>query len=242
LSLLNNPLAKQDHYRLYVIHRVPSLKVLDFRKIKPQERKEAEKRYGPSIVDGKTDSKTTTPSKTFVVGEGVPKSTASSKRGLTIDQKKKIMEAIKKANSLGEIERLEKILSSGKLPADFDSDGTGKENTNKSENKIEQDSNVVSSSVQKGQETNKKEVTTDSTTTDSSTKSEKETGKEKTSSTKKDVGTENKSSSSEEESRSTREGDAESEPLADQEAEEEETDESSVRAKADAQVDIEMGE
>jgi len=153
LSLLNNPLAKQDHYRLYVIHKVPSLKVLDFRKIKPQERKEAEKRYGPSIVDGKTDSKTT-PSKTFVVGDGVPKSTQSSKRGLTIDQKKKIMEAIKKANSLGEIERLEKILSSGKLPADFDSDGTGKEN--KSENKIEQDSDIVSSSVQKGQDKKKK--------------------------------------------------------------------------------------
>jgi len=59
--------------------------------------------------------------KTFVVGDGIPQ---TKKRGLVPEQRRKIMEAIKKATSLGEIERLEKILSSGKIPSDFDLDPT----------------------------------------------------------------------------------------------------------------------
>jgi U2 small nuclear ribonucleoprotein A' len=38
LSLLDNPVARQQHYRAYVIHRVPSLKVLDFSKVKLEVR------------------------------------------------------------------------------------------------------------------------------------------------------------------------------------------------------------
>lgn len=34
LSLLSNPVANKQHYRLYVIHKLPSLRVLDFRKVK----------------------------------------------------------------------------------------------------------------------------------------------------------------------------------------------------------------
>jgi len=34
LSLLFNPVATKDHYRLYVIFKLPQLKLLDFRKIK----------------------------------------------------------------------------------------------------------------------------------------------------------------------------------------------------------------
>jgi len=60
-----------------------------------------------------------------VVGDGVPQQT--KKKGLTTEHRRKIMEAIKKATSLGEIERLEKILSSGKIPSDFDLDPTFKD-------------------------------------------------------------------------------------------------------------------
>jgi len=49
LSLLNNPISKQEHYRLYVIHKLPKLKVLDFRKVKPSERKESEKNLVPQL-------------------------------------------------------------------------------------------------------------------------------------------------------------------------------------------------
>jgi U2 small nuclear ribonucleoprotein A' len=34
LSLLDNIVTKKQHYRLYVIHILPKLKVLDFRKVK----------------------------------------------------------------------------------------------------------------------------------------------------------------------------------------------------------------
>lgn len=34
LSLLDNPLALEKNYRLFVIHRLPTLRMLDFKKIK----------------------------------------------------------------------------------------------------------------------------------------------------------------------------------------------------------------
>jgi U2 small nuclear ribonucleoprotein A' len=34
LSLLFNPITTKEHYRLYVIFRLPQLRILDFRKIK----------------------------------------------------------------------------------------------------------------------------------------------------------------------------------------------------------------
>jgi len=41
ISLLNNPVTKKENYRLYVIHKLPTLKVLDFNKVKRQEREQA---------------------------------------------------------------------------------------------------------------------------------------------------------------------------------------------------------
>lgn len=41
LSLLSNPVANKQHYRSYVIHKVPSLRVLDFNKVKESERQAA---------------------------------------------------------------------------------------------------------------------------------------------------------------------------------------------------------
>jgi hypothetical protein len=35
LSLLNNPVTKLKHYRLYVCHRLPNITLLDFQKVKP---------------------------------------------------------------------------------------------------------------------------------------------------------------------------------------------------------------
>jgi Leucine-rich repeat len=38
LSLLFNPVMKRQHYRLYVIHKIPSLRVLDFTRVKERVR------------------------------------------------------------------------------------------------------------------------------------------------------------------------------------------------------------
>lgn len=45
LSLVDNPVVRQQHYRAYVIHKLPNLKVLDFKKIKFDERKLAAKLF-----------------------------------------------------------------------------------------------------------------------------------------------------------------------------------------------------
>jgi len=49
LVLMNNPLTKLKNYRLYIIHRLPRVKLLDYRKVKPKERTEAAQIFGPSV-------------------------------------------------------------------------------------------------------------------------------------------------------------------------------------------------
>jgi len=158
LSLLNNPISKQDHYRLYVIHKLPKLKVLDFRKVKPSERKEAEKKFGPSTVSKPKENKMKSQAKTFVVGDGIPQ---PKKKGLIPEQRRRIMEAIKKATSLGEIERLEKILSSGKIPSDFELDPSLKESQNgEKEGESEKNSKDTKSTEKVDRESENKEKST----------------------------------------------------------------------------------
>jgi U2 small nuclear ribonucleoprotein A' len=41
LSLLDNPVTNKNNYRLYVIHKLPNLKLLDFNKVKQKEREQA---------------------------------------------------------------------------------------------------------------------------------------------------------------------------------------------------------
>ena len=36
LSLVGNPITKEPNYRLYVIHKLPQLRVFDFQKVKPK--------------------------------------------------------------------------------------------------------------------------------------------------------------------------------------------------------------
>jgi len=48
LSLVNNLVTQVKNYRMCVISRIPSLRILDFQRIKKKERDEAAKLYGPS--------------------------------------------------------------------------------------------------------------------------------------------------------------------------------------------------
>lgn len=45
LSLVDNVVTRRQNYRAYVIHKVPQLKALDFRKIKPKERAAAKELF-----------------------------------------------------------------------------------------------------------------------------------------------------------------------------------------------------
>ncbi|KAG0168320.1 U2 small nuclear ribonucleoprotein A' [Apophysomyces sp. BC1034] len=115
LSLLDNPVTKKAHYRLYVIHKLPSVRVLDFNRVKDKERQEAAQLF---LEDGEENelakSITRNKTKTFEPGEGVQQKTG---HGLTPAEQLKIKEAIKQATSLDEISRLERLLKAGHLPS-----------------------------------------------------------------------------------------------------------------------------
>lgn len=117
LSILDNPVAKKNHYRLYLIYKLPQLRVLDFNQVKLAEKQEAEKlfrnadgtdsAYCKDISDQKT--------KTFEPGEGLS-NTSDVGHGLTPDEQLKIKEALRQATSLDEISRLERLLKAGHVP------------------------------------------------------------------------------------------------------------------------------
>jgi len=110
LSLLDNPVTKKPHYRLYVIHKLPRLRVLDFKKVKYQERKDAEKVFGGEA--GQSLKKDI--AKTYVPGEIPDDNAAAAKQ---MEQLRAVIEqAIKNAKSVDEVTELEAALAAGRLP------------------------------------------------------------------------------------------------------------------------------
>jgi U2 small nuclear ribonucleoprotein A' len=97
LSLLENPVCDQAHYRLYVIHRIPSLKSLDFRKVEKTEREQARKFFKGS--DGKG----------LIASNAVADATPAAPT-LSDDQKEQIRAAINAASTKEEIDLIEKQL------------------------------------------------------------------------------------------------------------------------------------
>ncbi|XP_065173519.1 U2 small nuclear ribonucleoprotein A'-like [Atheta coriaria] len=113
LSLLHNPVTAKPHYRLYIIHKFPNLRLLDFRKITLKEKKEA-KHLFKSKKGKELQKEIKERANTFVPG-GEVQNIAKSK-GLTDDEVEKIREAIAKAASLDEVERLQQLLEVGHIP------------------------------------------------------------------------------------------------------------------------------
>ena len=124
LSLLRNPVASLKHYRLYTIYRIPSLRVLDFKRIKEKERVEAAKLYKGKKLKKASDANKV---KTFVPGEQLDKLNLNSEAGKQQQQQQKVqvtkedMEAIRmaisQAKSIEEIENLNAMLRSGVIPS-----------------------------------------------------------------------------------------------------------------------------
>jgi U2 small nuclear ribonucleoprotein A' len=91
LSVMDNPVAKKPHYRLYIIYKLPQVRVLDFNKVKLTERKEAAALFAKEdgtdndLAKSLTDNKT----KTFEPGEGLENQGGVS-HGLTPDEQMKI--------------------------------------------------------------------------------------------------------------------------------------------------------
>jgi len=110
LCLMKNPVTRQKHYRLYIIHKIPTLRTLDFQKVRLKERQEATVLFGGEA--GEKLKAEIIKTKTFVPG-------ATHAAGLTTEQKQKISDMLKKAETMEEVQRLERILASGKVPKEL---------------------------------------------------------------------------------------------------------------------------
>lgn len=124
LSLLRNPVTNKPHYRLYVIHKLPQLRVLDFQRIKQREREAAKRMF--SGKKGQEGSQKGKKAKTFVPG-GPPTGTRpvpSKPLPPPTRDVAAIKAAIANARSLDEVQRLEMLLRTGQVP------GRNKRNAN----------------------------------------------------------------------------------------------------------------
>jgi U2 small nuclear ribonucleoprotein A' len=102
LILIGNVVVHFQYYRLYLIHRIPSLKCLDYKKVTEKERKQAALLFhgskGKQLLEKLSSCTSTAPIETT--------------RELDVKQQEKIREQIKNATSLQEIALLEQQLAS----------------------------------------------------------------------------------------------------------------------------------
>ncbi|OMO79070.1 hypothetical protein COLO4_24568 [Corchorus olitorius] len=122
LSLLDNNITKKPKYRLYVIHKLKSLRVLDFKKVKAKERLEAENLFASKEVEEemkKESAKTITPEEVPKVSEVAEEEQQPKVVAPTPEQILAIKAAIVNSQTLEEVARLEKALKTGQLPADL---------------------------------------------------------------------------------------------------------------------------
>jgi len=144
LSLLRNPVITKTNYRLYVAHKIPQLRTLDFQKLKLKDREAATKLFKvkktvpPSPKDQKESIAKMKKTGLFSVGEmkkklpPTPAPIEHKDDGPSKQDIEAIKKAIASAKTLEEIEKLNKLLQSGLVP--------GKEFSKDSAIKKEEDS------------------------------------------------------------------------------------------------------
>ncbi|KAI1100666.1 L domain-like protein [Jackrogersella minutella] len=126
LVLRDNPVTKKEHYRYWVLWRCPSVRFLDFEKVKDAERKQAAALFGTAAqptelasklmgIKSRTFDSTLPPANGASSAGGLP--TRMSRIKLTDKEKARLQDMIKKATSLDEITRLEAMLREGRMPA-----------------------------------------------------------------------------------------------------------------------------
>ncbi|KAI0970530.1 L domain-like protein [Xylaria arbuscula] len=125
LVLRDNPVTKKENYRYWVLWRCPSVRFLDYIKVKDAERQHASELFGtgeaPTDLATKimnVKSKAFGGSSSLENGGGTAGlSMRMSRIKLTDKEKKRLQDLIKRATSLDEITRLETMLREGRLPA-----------------------------------------------------------------------------------------------------------------------------
>ncbi|KAL6450246.1 LEA1 U2 small nuclear ribonucleoprotein A' [Candida maltosa Xu316] len=114
LVLLGNPITELDNYRIFTIWLIPSLKVLDFQKIKNLERIEGEKLFGKNH-DEFNQLALEMLSKSSNNGQlnGNNKQVDNVVKKLSDNEKEELLKKLETATSLEEIEKIEEALKNG---------------------------------------------------------------------------------------------------------------------------------
>ncbi|WCJ17963.1 U2 small nuclear ribonucleoprotein A [Euphorbia peplus] len=111
LSLLDNNITKKPNYRLYVIYKLKSLRVLDFKKVKTKERVEAERLFASREVEEEVvreSIKTVTANEVVNAKEVIEEKENPKMVAPTPEQIIAIKAAIVNSQTLEEVARLEK--------------------------------------------------------------------------------------------------------------------------------------
>ncbi|KAL9037551.1 MAG: hypothetical protein Q9180_003657 [Flavoplaca navasiana] len=125
LTLLENPVTRKEHYRSWIIWRCPTIRFLDYQKVKDVERNKANELFGtlkePSALASKImgiKSRTfDLPGASTAAPNGVQSVGKDYRVKLTEKEKKRLENLIRNAKSLQEITRLEKEINEGKIPS-----------------------------------------------------------------------------------------------------------------------------
>lgn len=123
LCLLMNPVSTKPYYREYMAYKFQHLRLLDFRKIKQKDRKAAQeffrsKQGKDMLKEIAKKSKLSAAAAALAEASGKTAALAGG-RFANPDDLQRIREAIKRASSLQEVERLSQILQSGHIPDNF---------------------------------------------------------------------------------------------------------------------------
>ncbi|ANZ77374.1 BA75_05045T0 [Komagataella pastoris] len=107
LYLMGNPVTSHKYYRLWVIWRLPSLKVLDFKKIKDKERTQA------SELFGQHDSPTELANE--ILKDAISNGPATQEEStetftLTAEEREELKTQLANATTLAEISRIEQLI------------------------------------------------------------------------------------------------------------------------------------
>ncbi|KAI5477657.1 U2 small nuclear ribonucleoprotein A' [Pseudohyphozyma bogoriensis] len=128
LSFKGSPLSEVEGYRSWVIYKCPSLRSLDFERVKEKERVHAKSLYetstgSPTALATSIISSVPATSNTFEPGvDGAKTETAAGKAGrlLSKEEKDRVRKAIEGAGSVEEIRRLQRMLAQGFVPTEKD--------------------------------------------------------------------------------------------------------------------------
>ncbi|KAF3587344.1 hypothetical protein F2Q69_00026210, partial [Brassica cretica] len=115
LSLLDNNITKKPNYRLYVIHKLKSLRVLDFIKVKAKERAEAAALFSSKEVE--EEVKKVSREEVQKVSDSTEEPDTPKVVAPTQEQILAIKAAIINSQTIEEIARLEQALKFGQVPA-----------------------------------------------------------------------------------------------------------------------------